>query len=364
MTKILKYRQFLEEAGAWHPKYGESKTLLHHISDKSFSSFRPLSHFGTVRASRARTASSENYIHTKQFYHYSVRIKPGNTVHIGDIEDDHHPSHIVNALHHAGHITDEEHETTHHQLSRTSSDIGKERVLTSLLQRKNIDTLSYTNSLEHPGSKSYITVNPKNIRIVNKKRVSSENINKKKAENDYNMGGTQNKSIKFVLHHGTPLLYHPNSKKHQEVTEQFLLGRKMKTFKTFIQESWSEDKFGTDRHISTQHGKRVKIIFDPMKRGNKEHMHMNFTIGDKDSMGDNEVHNLSQSQRMDILSHVHKKIDEYIKTRKPKSIEFVSNSDKKTPIYDRMAQRIAKKHNGTPTTPNINTWKIHFKDVK
>lgn len=129
----------------------------------------------------------------------------------------------------------------------------------------------------------------------------------------------------------------------------------MISYKQFIAEKWSRgmllpynddtpilrDKMVTD--TTEIGGKKVGVHFTKSYLRDK-HVKVDFTVDH--SFKDQDSNNLSPTDKINVLHHVHKVISDYIKKKKPKSISMSSNSYPKKQLYKAYAASLAKKHNG------------------
>lgn len=165
---MKKLRDIVEDRN-WKAQEGESE-VLYHTSGSNFDQFKPFSHFGSKQAAGQR-------LHTKglfdRFKTYSVRLKLGNVAHIDYDSHSHYPTDIIHGLHEYNHITDDEHKHLYQKFkdSEKNSDWStdeKFKYLGKFLNKKGIDTISYRNDIEDPGSKSYINTRSDQVRILHK----------------------------------------------------------------------------------------------------------------------------------------------------------------------------------------------------
>lgn len=176
-------KKVLAESYKYHKRSGESE-IVHHISktDKDISGhFYPLSHFGTANAVRAVATGVHE---SKPQRIYSVRIKLGNVVHLNTDPGSHTAYEIVRLLHHERHITKREaDELQDHMDGHADCDSALSH---QLAVKHKINTISYTNGFEHPGSTSYIITHPSQVRVlrssipinIDRKRRGRANIGK------------------------------------------------------------------------------------------------------------------------------------------------------------------------------------------
>lgn len=193
------FKEFVTENAKWHIKHPDDSEVLHHGSTgtSDIKEFRPFSHFGTKHAARARLAGMSRDPNAKHSI-YSVRLRLGKTVHVSDVEEVHDPIHVANVLHLAGHISNEEH-LHMHQTFGMKDDETDYNHLRQVLKQKGINSVSYTNSLEDAGSKSYMITDPKQVRVLRK---SDANINIGRGKKRTNSSG---KNVVTSFHHNTLL---------------------------------------------------------------------------------------------------------------------------------------------------------------
>lgn len=163
--RFLTFKQFLMEMPLpYRRQPDEHEKIWYHASDKEYegAEIRPMSHFGSKNAARARAAT---FVYRPKSKHINAnimayRLKLKNGWEISDEGTDHTVSSIVYLLHHHGHITDEEHKDLKKKVSRGKTQLRNKR-LADFLKTKGVDHLYYKNSIEDKGSKSVILVNPK-----------------------------------------------------------------------------------------------------------------------------------------------------------------------------------------------------------
>lgn len=201
----------VEMAAEWHIKHPNDSEVLHHISSYDFNEFKPFSHFGTKKSAgeRARNLINTKLTKDSPLNVYSVRIRKGNVVDIPDISDFHNSQHILNALHYSKHITDKEHSNTASKINDLDNESDKQKIMLKLLKSKNIQTISYINTMEDPGKKSYIITSPKQVRVLKKSTSSHINLKKYPTIDD----STRNHVSDLVIHHDSPLSIYRGKKK-------------------------------------------------------------------------------------------------------------------------------------------------------
>lgn len=160
------FKEFLREKAEYGTQEGEGP-VVHHASDQDFKEFRPLSHFGSADAARARavtigSASSEPK------HLYTARIRTGNVARIGDDAANHTPASILHSLHKAGHINVSSYIKTDDKMRAASDEGERSKILLDVLKRKKINTIAYKNRVEDPGKTSYIITHPKQVRLLRK----------------------------------------------------------------------------------------------------------------------------------------------------------------------------------------------------
>lgn len=180
---MLSFREFIQEKAEWNRDKDETE-IVHHSSEHDFNEFRPLSHFGTKHAARARAydIGSNEHDSPPEFHHYSVRLKIKKSAEVKD-RGEHYPEGIASDLRMGGHISHEEMTAFRKSLKGLPNSQHNQSQLLSLLKSKGIDALHYKNKIEDPGSKSYIITDPKQVRILRKGKslVNSERGKKKLA---------------------------------------------------------------------------------------------------------------------------------------------------------------------------------------
>ncbi len=174
---MLSFSEFLLEKAEYNAQEGES-SVVHHASDQDFDQFRPLSHFGTANAARARAVSvGQSSKEPKNLY--SARIRTGNVVRIGDDTENHTPASILHSLHKAGHVTVSHYIKMDDKMRAASSEGERSKILTDFLKKRKINTIAYKNRVEDPGSTSYIITHPNQVRLLRKTKAP---INVKRGE--------------------------------------------------------------------------------------------------------------------------------------------------------------------------------------
>lgn len=173
--------QILERHDEYHARPGESEVVVR--ASRIGRDPMPGDHWGPADAARARAYMIATKGHAPEWHELSepqkskmkdskfdahvARINLGKTVHIEDTIN-HTPEIITRALHDAGHISTEHHNDLMKNLSKMTDRHEKyQHLADSLKKHADIDTISYTNEVEAPGKKSYITMNPKRVRILN-----------------------------------------------------------------------------------------------------------------------------------------------------------------------------------------------------
>lgn len=162
---MLTFIQFITEKAEYKAQEGET-SVVHHASDQDFTEFRPLSHFGTASAARARAVSLGKTHEPKKLY--TARIRTGNVVRIGDDAENHTPASILHSLHKAGHVSIGHYIKMDDKMRAASSEGERTKLLTDFLKRRKINTITYKNRVEDPGSTSYIITHPSQVRLLRK----------------------------------------------------------------------------------------------------------------------------------------------------------------------------------------------------
>lgn len=177
LAQILLY----EKHDAFHAQPGESEVVYH--AARVTRDPRPGDHWGPSDAARARAymiatmgeapdwndlpPSQRDSLKQSRFDAHVARLDLGKVVHIEDTVN-HTPEIIASALHDAGHITREHHDDLMRNFKLNPDRHAKyEHLAQSLKKKAGIDTISYTNEIEAPGQKSYISLDPKRVRILN-----------------------------------------------------------------------------------------------------------------------------------------------------------------------------------------------------
>lgn len=173
---IKSFLEHLFEKAEYAAQDGES-AVVHHASPSDFDQFKPLSHFGTANAARARAVSVGQSPEEKKHL-YSARLKLGKTVRIGDSLRNHKAMDIALSLHQAGHMNHKGY-TGMRDKMKTMEEPERQKHLVSYLKKRKIDTIQYRNGVEDPGSTSYIITHPKQVRLLRK---SEAPINVKRGE--------------------------------------------------------------------------------------------------------------------------------------------------------------------------------------
>lgn len=175
---LKSFMEYLLEKAEYRADDGESE-VVHHSSDTDFSSFHPLSHFGSPAAARARAVSSKNASAEEPKHLYSARLKLGRTVSISDDGEDHKPASILHSLHKAGHISAHHYLGYDDKMRAASDEEGRKKILLDILKKRKIDTIRYKNDVEDAGSTSYIITHPKQVRLLRK---SNSPVNVKRGQ--------------------------------------------------------------------------------------------------------------------------------------------------------------------------------------
>lgn len=150
-------------------KDGES-VIAYHATHIPFNKFRPFSHFGTHDASLSRAAQiAEQNKNVNVFDSYKAKLNLGKTVDIPD-PIEHSPAKIAKLLHDHGHIDRNDYRKIRNAMTPYNEDDHKNRykALAAHLNNIGIHTISYTNQVEDPGSKSYMITDPKRVEIIKK----------------------------------------------------------------------------------------------------------------------------------------------------------------------------------------------------
>ena len=148
----------------YHAQSGESD-IVHHSSNASFDKFRPLSHFGTHRAAREISRSTQSY--EGPAFTYSARLKLGNVMKTKDHGRAWNGG-LLNDLLDNGKLTTKE--WNHHRSIALDGDgPDKNAYVASVLRSKGIHSIEYHNRIEDiKGGKSYIITHPDQVRILKK----------------------------------------------------------------------------------------------------------------------------------------------------------------------------------------------------
>jgi len=174
--------QFLNERhDHYHAQPGESEVV--YSARRTQRTPMPGDHWGPSDAARARSfmiatkgkapewdkmSALEKYrVKNQKFDTHIARINLGKVAHIEDTIH-HTPEIIAKTLHDTGHIMKNHYDHLHNELRGMQDRHDKYKHLAqSLKKHAGIDTISYTNEVEAPGKKSYITLDPKRVRILN-----------------------------------------------------------------------------------------------------------------------------------------------------------------------------------------------------
>jgi len=175
---MLSYSEFLLEKAEYKAQEGESP-IVHHASDQDFTEFRPLSHFGTANAARARAVTNDSTASQPKNL-YSARIRLGKTVRIVDTGENHTPESIIHGLHMAGHVTAAHYDRYYDKMKAATSHAEKTKIVLDVLKRRKINTITYRNRIEDAGSNSYMITHPSQVRLLSKSK-SPVNVRRGKA---------------------------------------------------------------------------------------------------------------------------------------------------------------------------------------
>lgn len=124
----------------------------------------------------------------------------------------------------------------------------------------------------------------------------------------------------------------------------------MKSFLTFLAEQWSEYSSGVNSHRVVHNAQigphKVSVYFRGEKNGTYG---VDYSVdGRLDAMkGQNNPHAHA------IAKHVMGRVEDFVKTHKPRSLTMVGNTTKKDKLYDRFQQRLARKFGGR-VDPDFN----------
>jgi hypothetical protein len=185
---MMSFFEFLLEKAEYQAQPDESE-VVHHASNSDFTEFHPLSHFGTANAARARAIydtepEDEGKKRTKPKNLYTARIKLGKVAHIADTDDEHTPITILDSLHDAGHIDKASHREYTTAMHKLHTDEDRKAVLLNALKKHKINTISYNNTVEDPGSRSYIISHPSQVRLLQKTKSPVDAVRGEKHLND------------------------------------------------------------------------------------------------------------------------------------------------------------------------------------
>lgn len=160
-TRLAKVEENLTE---------DASKILYHGTLKTLSSFKPFTHFGTAAAAKDRLEDldngSEAFDNKAKIYAVKLNIK--NPAKLSrDISDNHKLMDYVSGLIESDSITKEEADTV-----RTAAQLIK------LLRSKNYDGMMYRNSMEDPGSVSYVILDSSQAQIVKTLKLYTKELNK------------------------------------------------------------------------------------------------------------------------------------------------------------------------------------------
>ena len=102
-------------------------------------------------------------------------------------------------------------------------------------------------------------------------------------------------------------------------------------FREFLKESWKRPGGEDVEHEGRVGGQRVKVCF--LHRGEARY-HIQFATGIPKTL-------ISGHK---IVKHVGDRVDQFIRHRKPKSIQMSGDSEKKAELYGQFAKHLVKKH--------------------
>lgn len=133
------------------------KGYLYHGTTKNVSGFSPFSHFGTIGAATDRLDDLDDgsWDYNKKNI-YQVKLNMKNPANLGrDLQENHTLKEYVYGLLDMGVISREEYDSI--------SDLTQ---LINLIKSKGYDGLFYYNGTEDPGSRSYVILDPSQVKVV------------------------------------------------------------------------------------------------------------------------------------------------------------------------------------------------------
>jgi hypothetical protein len=189
---MMRFRRFIVEMREVFKKREGESDVVYHATQHDFDNFKPLSHFGTNRAARARVSTKwyrfpdgkkEAPHPNSKFNTFAARLKLGNVVHLDDLKH-HTAKEYIDGLHKAGHLSDLEAKSHHNILWFKKNPEEQQQHVLGVLKEKGIDTIAYKNEYEHRGSQSYIITDPNQVRILHKTKGSKLNVTKGQIDNE------------------------------------------------------------------------------------------------------------------------------------------------------------------------------------
>ena len=131
--------------------------MIYHSSPAKFSTFRHMSHFGTLKAAIHRISA---YTNSDVHYMYVCDIDFGRCKVIQDFGNENEWLHVDLAKQNV--ISKSE----YHYLRSIPDHLTRMEMLSEILNQNGIDSLKYINCAEDSGSWSYISTNPSKIKIL------------------------------------------------------------------------------------------------------------------------------------------------------------------------------------------------------
>lgn len=152
-TQVNEQAEMIEESNAQYAPSG----YLYHGTTKNVSGFSPFSHFGTIGAATDRLDDLDDgsWDYNKKNI-YQVKLNMKNPANLGrDLQENHTLKEYVYGLLDMGVISREEFDS-----------ISDLKQLIDLIKSKGYDGLFYYNGTEDPGSRSYVILDPSQVKIV------------------------------------------------------------------------------------------------------------------------------------------------------------------------------------------------------
>ena len=135
-------------------------------------------------------------------------------------------------------------------------------------------------------------------------------------------------------------------------------------FREFLDEGWKRRKGQTDHDEAWRHWANVgKHDVSMAFSGHKGRFGVDYEVDDGIT-APTELNNRTKasSAAVNVLKHVHNRIDQFVRHRKPKELSFTGFHPTKHMLHYMLAKKLAKKHGGHISVNKFgNQHKVHFK---